>query len=349
MKTRGLKDLYLPRQVAYHVRIILLCAAFTPLWGVIIKARLNPVFLIGTCSMMVADIELVLLVSAKLKQLGSEHSRREVAWMSLIGMVLFLIIAVVINTMVYILFIIVLHLFNGWGFPDLLDACMVGQILTVVKVNGIALLLTTPFILYSKWNEALKREHKLIEQNLIFQNETLRSQVNPHFLFNSLNTLSQLVVAETETAGRFISKLSSIYRYILENGTKDRVKLKEELAFIEDYFYLHKIRSEGKIRLNMNMSDVDDSMEILPVSLQLLIENAIKHNMATIEKPLIINIYREGGYVVVSNNLQKMATQIASTKIGLKNLGERVRLITGKEIIVEETPNDYIVKVPLLS
>jgi hypothetical protein len=210
------------------------------------------------------------------------------------------------------------------------------------------LLVFTIIFFYVIWRKSIMREQKLREENLIFQNETLKNQVNPHFLFNSLNTLSSLVKTQTEIAEHFIGRLSSIYRYILENSTKDRVPLKAEIAFVEDYFYLHKIRSEGKILLSIDINE-GAGYEILPVSLQLLIENAIKHNMATLEKQLKIAIYLEGRNVVVKNNIQKMATQMVSTKIGLKNLGERIRLITGKEIIVEETNNDFLVKVPLLS
>ena len=194
----------------------------------------------------------------------------------------------------------------------------------------------------------MKREFELREQNLIFQNETLKNQVNPHFLFNSLNTLSSLVNTQTEIASHFISKLSLIYRYILENSPKVKVPLKDELAFIEDYFYLHEIRSEGKILLSIDIKESNFNYEILPVSLQLLIENAIKHNMATQGKPLIISIYIEEKNVVVKNNIQKMATQVVSTNIGLKNLNERVRLVTGKEIIVTELEGNFLVKVPLM-
>src|SRR5690606_28598693 len=105
-----------------------------------------------------------------------------------------------------------------------------------------ALFFTTPMFFFIPWQHSMKREFALREQNLIFQNETLKSQVNPHFLFNSLNTLSSLVNAQAETAAHFIIKLSSIYRYILENGSKVDVPLKEELQFIRDYFYLHQIR-----------------------------------------------------------------------------------------------------------
>ena len=197
------------------------------------------------------------------------------------------------------------------------------------------------------WQASLKREQKLREEKLIFQNETLKTQVNPHFLFNSLNTLSALVVAQPKVAEEFIHRLSAIYRYILENGSKDKVSLAVELSFIKDYFFLHKIRDDGKIQLEINVDETDNS-EILPVSLQILVENAVKHNMATRESPLRIQIYIEKGHVVVKNNLQKMALQLKSTQIGLRNLAQRASLITGKALIVEETATDFIVKIPLL-
>jgi hypothetical protein len=197
------------------------------------------------------------------------------------------------------------------------------------------------------WQSSLRREQKLREENLIFQNETLKNQINPHFLFNSLNTLSSLVVNQPEDAEKFINRLSTIYRYILDNSRKDKVPLLTELAFINDYFELHKVRDKEKIVLNIDTPGASE-FEIIPVSLQILIENAIKHNMATRENPLLISIYIEDGRVVVKNNLQRMSSLIKSTRIGLKNLGERARLVTGKDIIVEETKDFFIVKVPLI-
>lgn len=197
------------------------------------------------------------------------------------------------------------------------------------------------------WQASLKREQKLREEKLIFQNETLKTQVNPHFLFNSLNTLSALVSTRQDVAEEFINRLSSIYRYIIENSSKDRVPLSVELSFIRDYFFLHKIRDDGKILLEVQVNENDNS-EILPVSLQILVENAVKHNKATRESPLKISIYIENKHVIVKNNLQKMGVQLTSTKIGLKNLAQRVSLITGKVLIIEETNTDFIVKIPLL-
>lgn len=196
------------------------------------------------------------------------------------------------------------------------------------------------------WQSSLQREQKLREENLIFQNETLKNQINPHFLFNSLNTLSSLITTKPEAAEKFLNKLSAIYRYILENSRKDRVPLTTELNFINDYFELHKIRDEDKIELTIGAGNASE-YSIIPVSLQILIENCVKHNMATREKPLRISILIENDFVIVQNNLQKMGTQLMSTGTGLKNLAERIRLITGKTLVVEETNNYFTVKVPI--
>lgn len=197
------------------------------------------------------------------------------------------------------------------------------------------------------WQDALKREQKLREENLIFQNETLINQVNPHFLFNSLNTISSLINSQPEAAENFINNLSSFYRYILENGQKDKVPLQAELDFLKKYFSMHEVRDEKKIFLNIETMEPGE-YEILPVSLQILLENAIKHNIATRENPLTISVYIEDKQIVVKNNMQKMSSQVASTGIGLKNLTERISLITGKVLIVDETDSFFTVKMPLL-
>jgi len=353
MRTRGINDLYLPKNIALHVKIILFCAIFTPLWGLFIKAELNSIFLIGTFLMMLVNIEIIWLIQVKITKSGEKryrefednHSQKTITILNLVVLALFLIIAFIIIILTFVVFFVVLYKIKGWAFPGM--AGIINEIKGAAGVAAIGLSLSIPIAFFMKWQEMMKRAFELKEQNLIFQNETLKNQVNPHFLFNSLNTLSSLVITETEIAGQFINKLSLIYRYILENSSKVKVPLKDELAFINDYFYLHVIRSDGKIELSIDLDNNND-YAILPVSLQLLIENAIKHNMASIEKPLKINIYIEGEYIVVKNNIQKMATQVNTTKIGLKNLSKRVRLITGKEIIVVETTSDYLVKVPLL-
>ena len=128
------------------------------------------------------------------------------------------------------------------------------------------------------WQTSLRREQKLREENLIFQNETLKSQVNPHFLFNSLNTVSSLIHSVPEKAEGFINNLSSVYRYILENRQKDRIPLQSEIELMNRYFDLHRVRDEEKMVLSIDYSGAEICR--FPVSLQILLENAIKHNIA---------------------------------------------------------------------
>ena len=203
------------------------------------------------------------------------------------------------------------------------------------------------FFFYVQWAEAVDRVQKLREEKLIFQYETLKSQVNPHFLFNSLNTLLSLVRTEPELSEKFVQKLSSIYRYTLENREKELVPISAELDFVNDYFYLQKIRDNEKIEMKTELN-ISKNALIVPVSLQLLVENALKHNTSTRKQPLEIVIHNEGiDKLVVRNNLQ-VKTQLAdSSKIGLKNLNERCRLILNREIEILETADEFIVKVPV--
>jgi two-component system LytT family sensor kinase len=203
------------------------------------------------------------------------------------------------------------------------------------------------FFFYVSWGEALKNVQKLKEEKLIFQYETLKSQVNPHFLFNSLNSISSLIKSDPDLSEEFILKLSTVYRYILENSEKEMVPLSTELEFVRNYFALQKIRDGEKIELKVEIIDAG-KLNVLPVSLQLLVENAFKHNSATRVNPLEIIIHNEGmDKLVVRNNVQTKMRLNSSSKIGLKNLNERSRLILNREIEVLETNEEFVVKIPV--
>ncbi len=347
MKPNQSKSKFLPAKWVLHIRFFLFCAAFTPLWGLIIGAELTPSFLLATFVMMFIMMEILFPISRRLFELKGVYTRKDITVQYLVRLLLFFFLIMIMAVILYVLFAVSFNLAGGYGFPDL--PALFYQSAYVFRTVAIALFFTTPMFFYIPWQQAMKREFELREQNLIFQNETLKSQINPHFLFNCFNTLSSLVNTQSEVAGRFIEKLSAIYRYILDNSTKIKVPLQDELAFLADYFYLHQIRNEGKIELTVEIPQEERGLEILPVSLQLLIENAIKHNRATLDKPLRIEVYSEGNYVVVKNNRQKLATQVVSTGIGLKNLNERVRLVTGNEIVVVEQEDSFWVKVPLIA
>lgn len=354
MKSRGIKDLYLPQKLAFHIKLIIVSVVLSLVWGLFIKAEITTRFFIHMCSILIVDFEIAFLLIVWAKKLNIKFTQKfiesgsvkKIVWINFLVLFFLFILFIALNTLTVSLSIAISYMINGDSFPDLIEIIHESHL---IKISAIGILFSLPFFLFQKWVEALKKEFKLKEQNLIFQNETLKNQVNPHFLFNSLNTLSSLVNTEVALAGQFIARLSVIYRYILDNSSKLKVPLKDEIEFIKDYFYLHQIRNEGKIKLHIDIDNDRYSYKIIPISLQLLIENAIKHNMATQGKPLMITIYIEEQNIVVKNNIQKMATQIVSTKIGLKNLNERVRLVTGKEITVAEFEGNFLVKVPLIA
>jgi LytS/YehU family sensor histidine kinase len=152
---------------------------------------------------------------------------------------------------------------------------------------------------------------------------------------------------DPDLSEQYIQKLSMIYRYILENENKELVPLSAEIEFVNNYFSLQKMRDEEKIELKIELKEIEN-VEVLPVSLQLLVENALKHNSATRKNQLEIVIHFEGlDKIVVRNNLQKKTQLIGSSKIGLKNLNERSRLILNREIEIQETADEFVVKIPV--
>ena len=209
------------------------------------------------------------------------------------------------------------------------------------------LLFFTIAFFYVLWQKSVKKEQKLREENLKFKYRNLKSQVNPHFLFNSLNTLSEIVYEDSKKADNYIQKLAGIYRYILENEDTDLIPLDKEIEFVKQYFSLQKERDNDKILMDIDIYDAG-RFKVIPVSLQILVENALKHNSMTQENPLKIQIYYSNGYVVVSNIIQKKNIFESSPQTGLSNLKERVKLIVGKELIVGRDNNHFLVKLPVI-
>ena len=199
---------------------------------------------------------------------------------------------------------------------------------------------------YILWQKSVKKEQKLIEENLKHRYNTLKSQVNPHFLFNSLNTLSELVYVDPKKADSYIQTLSGVYRYVLENEETELIDLEKEIEFVKQYFSLQQVRDEGKISLEIAIDDYN-RIKIIPVSLQLLIENALKHNSMSIEKPLKIKIFLKDAYIVVANSLQKKSILAHSTQIGLSNLKERTKIIMDKDLEIYSENDSFTVKLPI--
>lgn len=177
---------------------------------------------------------------------------------------------------------------------------------------------------------------------------TLKNQVNPHFLFNSLNTLVTMIPEEPDMAIEFVQNLSKTYRNILDVRDEKLIPIKQELMALDSYIYLLKTRFQGKIQIYNHLGEKVQQQFILPLSLQILIENAVKHNITSSSKPLKIGISEEDGYIVVQNILQKKEQQYNSTKMGLANIRSRYKLLVNKEIIVEEAEKTFTVKLPII-
>jgi PAS domain S-box-containing protein len=190
---------------------------------------------------------------------------------------------------------------------------------------------------------------KLQKENLQSQFEVLKQQVNPHFLFNSLNVLTSLIKVDPDLAEMFTEKLSKVYRYVLENKEKDLVTLGTELDFIKAYLFLLNIRFAGKVQVKTDVAEFLTEKKVVPMALQLLIENAIKHNTFSRNSPLNIEISTHGTrYLTVINNLQNRKTQMTSTGVGLINISKRYSLLSDAQPVFEMGRKEFIARIPLL-
>jgi len=195
-----------------------------------------------------------------------------------------------------------------------------------------------------------RRTEQLENENLQAQFAALKNQVNPHFLFNSLSILSSLVHVDAELSEKFIDQLSRSYRYTLEQKDNDLVPLSTELDFIKSYTFLLKIRFEEKFDVLLSVPEVDrQHYRVAPLTLQLLVENAVKHNQMSAESPLHVRISLEDQELVVRNSLQRRPTVAASTGLGLQNILNRYRLLTPRPVRIDETEDTFTVRIPLLS
>lgn len=195
--------------------------------------------------------------------------------------------------------------------------------------------------------ELLKKTSKLQKENDKVKYINLQNQLNPHFLFNSLNTLIAEIPYNPDTAVQFTKHLSSIYRYILQFSDKAKVSISQELTVLNSYIYMHKVRIGDCIILQNEIPEDYLEKKIAPLSLQLLLENIFKHNAMSPRRQMVVRLYIEKEYICISNTIiQKISSE--STGIGLKNLSSRSKLLTGKDIIIEKTDDLFTVKIPLI-
>ena len=186
------------------------------------------------------------------------------------------------------------------------------------------------------------------KQSAEAQFDALRNQVNPHFLFNSLNVLSNLVYKNSDMAAEFIAQLSQVYRYLLKNKDNNLVKLEEELNFLKAYIYLMQIRFQDNLKIENKIEVASRKKYIAPAALQLLIENAIKHNEVSRQAPLNITVYNENGHLVVENNIQLKEHKEESSHVGLNNIRNRYAFLSSENPVIVHANGKFTVKIPLI-
>jgi len=203
--------------------------------------------------------------------------------------------------------------------------------------------------LNSERNSDIVKMERTEKSKIQAELDVLKSQIDPHFIFNSLNTLSYLISQDAKSAKRFNDTLANVYRYILVKKEKDLVQLKEEIEFAMNFFYLLKIRYQQGLVMKIEINNIISENYLLPpLSIQILIENAIKHNHFTEKSPLLIEVKVIEEHVTVSNNRHVKQFEIQSSQIGLKNLSERYKLITNSVISITDNKDYFRVTLPIL-
>lgn len=255
-----------------------------------------------------------------------------------------IIMSVIITFLINYIFILNI---KGVSFPEYIKTTLnllLVQILIIVYVFS----LVTGVEFFKMWREGLIRQESMQRKALELQLEALKNQVNPHFLFNSLNTLTTLVHRDPDMAVRLIIQLSDSYRYLLEQKDKKIVEWATEKQFVENYLDLQQMRFADNIQVQIETGGNVD-FYVVPLSVQMLVENAIKHNVITSDEPLHISIFTEDNYLIVRNNLQGKSSVEKKGNVGLENIKLQYEILAGRKIEVSKEDGFFIVKLPMIN
>lgn len=238
---------------------------------------------------------------------------------------------------------------EGESFGRFLDQEQASAYVVPLFITLFISLFFHAFYFYKKHQENKVREQKIIAGTASAQFESLKSQIDPHFLFNSLNVLSSLIEENTDNARLFTTSLSKVYRYVLEQKDKEVVSVSEELSFAETYMNLLKMRFENSVFYTMPETISNPEAKIVPLSLQLLLENTVKHNVASDSKPLFIRIYEQDDYLVIENDYQKKEVMQDRPGVGLQNIIDRYAIISSRKVDIVQSEQTFSVALPLLT
>ena len=259
----------------------------------------------------------------------------------IVTFLLYIFIANILN----VIWVHSLHYFIE--YEDLSKQLFKNVLITNVTTIIMYLIVQSIFII-KEWNASQLLNERLQKENIHAQFETLKSQINPHFLFNCLNTLNSLLYVSVEKSAEFINHFSKIYRYVLDVKEQVVVPVEKELEFARSYFYLHKIQFEEKIKLDIEINPDILNCFIPPLSLQILLENALKHNVVSDNNPLIIVLENREDSLIITNTYQPKINNIKSTGMGLKHLKQRYELISDKIPIFCIKEDKFIATLPII-
>lgn len=266
------------------------------------------------------------------------------------GLFIYALLLLVFNNLTAVLFsFIVDYLFDGgvlFFYQMLYAFCGIVTFVSYIYTNAIYV----EFIFNS---ERQKKELEITllkekEHSAKTQLEVLKSQIDSHFMFNNFSILSELIVEDRGLAEKFLENMSNVYRYVIQNLKRNTVPVCEEMKFLHSYIYLIKIRYEDAIHISIDEDLQQTEGQIPPVCLQLLVENAIKHNRLSVHEPLHIHIFRKYDHIIVENDLHPLASELTSTGIGQRNIIERYFLLCAEKPIFMKSDNSYTVKLPII-
>ena len=261
----------------------------------------------------------------------------------------FLLSFVVTLFVIFLLRVFIEVILEGNSFENYWKNETLSNYVFAFVMTFIVLLSFNAFYIYKAYSDSKVKEQKIIAGTANAKFESLKNQIDPHFLFNSLNVLSSLIEENPENAQRFTTSLSKIYRYVLEQKDKELVSVVEELAFAKTYMNLLKMRFENSLFYEIQIEEINPEAKVVPLSLQLLLENTVKHNVVSEQRPLHIRIFIEGDYLVIQNDFQKKEVLQDRQGVGLQNIINRYGIITNRKVQIEQNENTFTVKIPILT
>lgn len=274
---------------------------------------------------------------------------RKISWISLpIKRMIFQLIANLFYTSIILIIAVAIIEFIKHGIWDIFNPKLKEIFMPTMVITFMILLLYTSIQFLKSWKTSIIELEQYKTESANAQLQNLKNQLNPHFLFNNLSVLTSLVYKNQDKAANFINELAKVYRYVLDTKTSELVPLQDELTFLNHYIYLQKIRFEDSISFEIKIEENTNTSYVLPMCLQMLVENTIQHNEASQAHPLQVLIYTKNKSLVIENPIKPRSNVADSTKTGLKNIEQRYSFFTDEKVVVQNNGAVFKVILPLI-